>query len=168
VREVNYFKELYWTLAKTGMGQLFMAKKDGGAIAAGMSSRFGRMASLLYLSNDYTIKYTGWAVQWEMVRWAIGEGCTVYDFAGTGTTYPPKETDKGYGVYQFKKSFGADIVCWYGYADYIFKPALYAGLRAIERSLPLGERIFLDLPKELMYRLRRKPPVETEGEKDAA
>jgi hypothetical protein len=63
VREVNYFKELYWTLAKTGMGQLFMAKKDGGAIAAGMSSRFGRMASLLYLSNDYTIKYTGWAVQ---------------------------------------------------------------------------------------------------------
>lgn len=152
VRGLDYFSTLYWTLEKAGMGRLFLARRGDQPVAAGLSSRFGRLASLLYLSNDYSVKYAGWAVQWEMLRWAISEGCAVYDFAGTGTSYPPRKADKGYGVYQFKKSFGAEIIAWYGYADYVFRPVRYGWFRAIEQSLPYGERVFLDWPKSLLYR----------------
>jgi len=164
VKRLEYFTHQCAILEKSGMGRLFIAHRGQDAVAAGISSRFGKNASLLYLSNDYSIKYAGWAVQWEMVRWAISEGCQLYDFAGTGTNFPPAKTDKGYGVYQFKRSFGAEIIAWYGYADYVFRPALYGLFRAVERSLPYGERVLLDWPKGLLYRLRsRKNPSKEEG-----
>lgn len=156
VRSLEYFHTLYRTLVKSGMGRLFLARKDAVPVAAGLSVRFGHMATLLYLSNDYSMQRAGWAVQWEMLRWAMAQGCTTYDFGGTGTSYPPQETDKGYGVYQFKQSFGAHIARWYGYADYVFRPASYAGFRLIERNLPYGERVCIEWPKKLLYRWRPK------------
>jgi len=156
VRDMDYFTSLYWTLEKAGMGRVFIARKGDEPVAAGISSRIGKVGSLLYLSNDYSVKYAGWAVQWEMVRWAIAEGCELYDFAGTATSFPPKESDKGYGVYQFKRSFGAESMAWYGYADYVFRPALYRLFRTVERSLPYGERLFLDWPKGLLFQLRSR------------
>ncbi len=168
VRGLGHFHTLFWTLEKSGMGRLFIARKDGEPVAAGMSSRFGPVGLLLYLSSDYSMKYAGWAVQWEMIRWAIGLGCATYDFAGTGTSYPPKETDKGYGVYQFKRSLGAEIVSWYGYADYVFSPVRYQTFRAVERSLPYGERLFLDWPKGLLYRLRARKKTAEEADPETS
>jgi lipid II:glycine glycyltransferase (peptidoglycan interpeptide bridge formation enzyme) len=159
VKGLEYFTHLCAMLEKSGLGRLFIAHKDQEPVAAGISSRFGTVGALLYLSNDYSVKYAGWAVQWEMIRWAIAEGCQLYDFAGTGTSFPPKETDKGYGVYQFKRSFGAEIVAWYGYADYVFKPLHYRLFRTIERSLPYGERVLLDWPKGLLFRLRHRKSI---------
>jgi hypothetical protein len=100
-----------------------------------------------------------------MIRWAIAHGCTLYDFGGTGTGDPPKESDKGYGVYQFKRSFGAEIVRWYGYADRPFRPARYAGFRLMERLLPYGERAFLEWPRAL-YGRRRRGASDGPAEKD--
>jgi peptidoglycan pentaglycine glycine transferase (the first glycine) len=174
VRSLDYFRALYQSLVKGGMGRLFIARKDAGPVAAGLTSRFGSTASLLYLSNDYSTQRAGWAVQWEMIRWAIAEGCTVYDFGGTGTGYPPKHSDKGYGVYQFKQSFGAKIVTWYGYADYVYRPSLYAACRAVEHSLPYGERMLLEWPKRFVYRWQTRTKsmepgaTSSEAEKGAA
>ncbi|WP_447977168.1 lipid II:glycine glycyltransferase FemX [Candidatus Nitrospira bockiana] len=155
VRGLDYFRVLHRTLIKPGMARLFLARKDATPVAGGISVRFGAGASLLYLSNDYSMQRAGWAIQWEMIRWAIAHGCRTYDFGGTGTNYPPSETDKGYGVYQFKRSFGAEIVRWYGYADYVFDRWRYGAFRAIERHLPYGERVFIEWPKQCLYRLRR-------------
>jgi peptidoglycan pentaglycine glycine transferase (the first glycine) len=154
IRSLLYFQTLYGLLDKTGMGALFIARFEGQPIAAGLSARFGDIATLLYLSNDYSTQRAGWALQWEMVRWAIAQGCSTYDFGGTGTGYPPHENDKGYGVYQFKRSFGASIIAWAGYADCVFRPVSYRVFRLLERSLPLGERLLLDWPKRLLYRIR--------------
>jgi len=154
VRGLDYFHCLYRTFIKSGMARLVLAHKDGMPVAGGMTVRYGTMATLLYLSNDYSMQRAGWAVQWEMLRWAMAQGCTTYDFGGTGTGYPPQETDKGYGVYQFKRSFGAEIVRWYGCADYVFRPMPYRAFRLIERHLPYGERLFIDLPKQVLHRWR--------------
>lgn len=156
VRRLDYFQTLYQIFVKSGMGRLFIARKEGAPVAAGLTVRFGSMATLLYLSNDYSMQRAGWAVQWEMLRWAMAQGCTIYDFGGTGTTYPPQETDKGYGVYQFKQSFGAQIIRWYGYADYVYAPVRYAAFRLIENNLPYGERLFIEWPKQILYRWRSK------------
>ena len=155
VRGLEYFHTLYRTLIKSGMARLFMARKDSTPVAGGLTVRYGSMATLLYLSNDYSMQRAGWAVQWEMLRWAIAQGCSTYDFGGTGTGYPPQETDKGYGVYQFKHSFGAHIVKWYGYADYVFRPVSYRAFRLIEQQLPYGERLFIEWPNQLLNRWRR-------------
>jgi peptidoglycan pentaglycine glycine transferase (the first glycine) len=157
VRGLEYFHALYRTLIKSGMARLFLARKDSIPVAGGLTVRYGAMATLLYLSNDYSMQRAGWAVQWEMLRWAMAQGCTLYDFGGTGTSYPPQETDKGYGVYQFKHSFGAHIIKWYGYADYVFRPVPYRAFRLIEQQLPYGERLFIEWPKQLLHRWR--PPT---------
>lgn len=154
VRGLDYFHSLYRTFIKSGMARLVLARKDGTPVAGGMTVRYGTTATLLYLSNDYSMQRAGWAVQWEMLRWAMTQGCTTYDFGGTGTGYPPQETDKGYGVYQFKHSFGAQIVRWYGCADYVFRPLSYRAFRLIERQLPYGERLFIEWPKQLLHRWR--------------
>ena len=156
VRGLDYFHALYRTLIKSGMARLFLARKDSTPVAGGLTVRYGSMATLLYLSNDYSMQRAGWAVQWEMLRWAIAHGCRTYDFGGTGTSYPPQETDKGYGVYQFKHSFGAQIVRWYGYADYVFRPVSYQAFRLIEQQLPYGERLFIEWPNRLLQRWRAR------------
>lgn len=154
VRGLDYFHCLYRTLIKSGMARLVLARKDDIPVAGGMTVRYGTMATLLYLSNDYSMQRAGWAVQWDMLRWAMAQGCTIYDFGGTGTGYPPQETDKGYGVYQFKHSFGAQIVRWYGCADYVFRAMSYRAFRLIERKLPYGERLFIEWPKQIIRRWR--------------
>lgn len=161
VRGLDYFHALYRTFIKSGMARLFLARKDSTPVAGGLTVRYGSMATLLYLSNDYSMQRAGWAVQWEMLRWAMAQGCTVYDFGGTGTSYPPQETDKGYGVYQFKHSFGARIVRWYGYADYIFRPLSYRAFRFVEQQLPYGERLFIEWPKQLLHRWRPSASATT-------
>ena len=164
IQSLDHYRRCRDVLAESKMIQIFLAQDGDQTVAAGVSTRFGRTATLFHMSNDYSVPNAGAAVQWEMIRWAISEGCRLYDFAGTGTNFPPRKTDKGYGVYQFKRSFGAEIVAWYGYADYVFRPALYGLFRAVERSLPYGERVLLDWPKGLLYRLRtRKRFSKEEG-----
>jgi peptidoglycan pentaglycine glycine transferase (the first glycine) len=162
IRDLDYYRHCRNVLAPSGMLQIFVAREGHRPVAAGISTRYGKTAMLFHMSNDYSVKHAGLAVQWEMIRWGMHEGCRFYDFAGTGTHFPPRTTDKGYGVYQFKRSFGAEIVAWYGYADYVFRPALYRLFRAMERTLPYGERVLLDWPKGLLYRLRIPKSLSTE------
>ena len=57
------------------------------------------------------------------------------NWGGSGTNYPPRESDLGYGVYQFKRSFGSICEAYAGYYDLVFRPTLYVVLRAAERRL---------------------------------
>ena len=102
-------------------------------------------------------------MQWEMIRWAIAEGCDMYDLGGTATSYPPRESDGGHGVYLFKRSLGAEIVRWYGYADQVFRPHLYRCFRTIERSLPVSERLLTYRPRGIIGRLRGLNPLRHLG-----
>ena len=130
-----YYRALYEALGKYGMAQLFLARREGITGSAGISLRFGSTAWLLYLASDYSMKYSNRALQWEMIKWAVESGCTLYDFRGTACNYPPRETDPGYGVYKFKKSFGADTVVMAGYYDAVFSPAMYRLFRFAEQSV---------------------------------
>jgi lipid II:glycine glycyltransferase (peptidoglycan interpeptide bridge formation enzyme) len=145
--ELTYYRDIYAALEHCGMAQLFLAKKDGVTGSAGISVRFGATAWLLYLVSDYTIKYSNRALQWEMVKWAVDSGCTTYDFRGAATNFPPQETDPGYGVFKFKKSFGADVAIMAGYYDMVFVPAWYRLFRFVEQSV---------LPRAMALRARLK------------
>jgi lipid II:glycine glycyltransferase (peptidoglycan interpeptide bridge formation enzyme) len=55
-------------------------------------------------------------LQWEAMRWAQEQGCTVYDMWGA----PDKldESDPLWGVYRFKRGFGGEFVRHIGAWDY--------------------------------------------------
>ncbi|HDL04173.1 MAG TPA: peptidoglycan bridge formation glycyltransferase FemA/FemB family protein, partial [candidate division Zixibacteria bacterium] len=124
---LDYYKKLYKTLSDCGIAQLFMAKFEGRSIATGISLAYGKRAWLLYLasSKEYFKLRPNRALQWEMIKWAVEQGCTVYDFRGTATDDPPSPADPGYGVYEFKKSFGPDFIRLAGYYDYVVNKPLY-------------------------------------------
>jgi len=141
VRDLPWYANLLREFGATGHAALFIARKGPDPVSAGISIRMGARAWLMYLGSEYSTSRANWALQWDMVAWAVESGCSQYDFRGTATNYPPHPDDKGYGVYRFKKSFGAQLTPLLGYFDLVLAPARYQAFRYAERRLlPLGER----------------------------
>jgi peptidoglycan pentaglycine glycine transferase (the first glycine) len=149
VHDEAYYRRVYAIMNKSCQLELFVARFEGSSIASGMSVRYGRTAWLLYAASDREHSKLGSSrnLQWEMIKWARGSGCTRYDFRGTATGDPPNPNDPGYGVYQFKKSFGPEFIRLAGYYDLVGQRTLYSALRsAEERLLPAVYRakVWLD------------------------
>jgi peptidoglycan pentaglycine glycine transferase (the first glycine) len=128
----------------SGGVELFLGRYEGKTIAAGMSVRYGKKAWLLYAASDreYYKLRPNRTLQWEMIKWARREGCIRYDFRGTATSDPPSTKDPGYGVYEFKRSFGPEFTRLEGYCDLVASPTLYRLFRyAEEKGLPLVFRV---------------------------
>jgi lipid II:glycine glycyltransferase (peptidoglycan interpeptide bridge formation enzyme) len=141
IREARWYFDLLNVFGLAGHAALFLARKDQESASAGISIRMGPKAWLLHLASDYSTGLANWGLMWNMVSWAVDSGCALYDFRGTATNYPPSPRDKGYGVYRFKKSFGARLTPLLGYFDLVLAPARYRAFRYAERRLlPLGER----------------------------
>jgi peptidoglycan pentaglycine glycine transferase (the first glycine) len=62
-------------------------------------------------------------LQWEAIRWAKAQGCSIYDFWGAPDDF--KSADPMWGVFRFKEGFGAQIVRTIGAWDYASRPILY-------------------------------------------
>jgi lipid II:glycine glycyltransferase (peptidoglycan interpeptide bridge formation enzyme) len=140
-REVGWYIDLLNALGPAGHAALFLARKGPESVSAGISIRMGSKAWLMYLASDYSTSLASWGLVWEMISWATESGCTSYDLRGTATNYPPSPSDKGFGVYQFKKSFGARLTPLLGYFDLVLAPTRYRAVRYAEsRLLPVGER----------------------------
>ena len=78
-------------------------------------------------------------LQWETMRWARAQGCAVYDMWGA----PDKldESDPLWGVYRFKKGFGAQFVEHGGAYDYaVSRPFYWLYTTAMPRLLALMRR----------------------------
>lgn len=143
VHDADYYRVLYDTLSRSAPVGLFLGRFEGKTIAAGMSVKYGDKAWLLYAASDreyYKLKPNR-TLQWEMVLWAHREGCCRYDFRGTATSDPPRTNDPGYGVYEFKKSFGPEYTRLVGYYDLVINPPIHSLFRfGEEKVLPIAYR----------------------------
>jgi peptidoglycan pentaglycine glycine transferase (the first glycine) len=91
-------------------------------------------------------------LHWEMIQWAKSRECLFYDLGGAGTDYPPREDNPNYGLYHFKKGFGAELLYLTGYYDLVFDQSRYRVFRLFEEKvLPLAMRALASV-----RRLRRK------------
>lgn len=142
-RDLSYYKNLLTTLGASAEPQLFVGRHAGAAITAGVSIRYGHKAWLMYAASDpahYKLRGNR-TLQWEMIKWALASGCSRYDFRGTATSDPPSSADPGFGVYEFKKSFGPEFVRLTGYHDLVAANGRYRLLRFAEDDLlPLAYR----------------------------
>ena len=74
-------------------------------------------------SNRHRNLMPNYLIQWEMIRWAREQGCTLYDFRGVSGDL--NEDNPLYGLYRFKKGFGGEFTEFIGEWDQIYSPVFY-------------------------------------------
>ena len=103
--------------------RLYLASYDGEFIAGALAVRCGSKVWYFYGGSLDSCRnlMPNYLLQWEMIRWAIASGCSVYDFRGvSGDT---DESNPLYGIYRFKKGFNGELVEFIGEADLVINSA---------------------------------------------
>ncbi len=132
------------SFVRAGAGRLSFAEANGVRIAAQFSVRFGdRVHCLFYgVCPEHLHLEAARALDWDHITWALACDCREIDFGGSGTCFPPKATDRGYGVYRYKTGLGCEIRYLTGYYDLVFRPSRYWMFRLLERRLlPMAWRL---------------------------
>lgn len=125
IRPLDYYHDAWGEFIAAGLAQPFVAEFEGEFLAALILFHFGRAAWYMYgaSSDKHRNLMPNHRLQWEAMRWAKAQGCTLYDFWGA-----PDELDKSdpmWGVYRFKQGFGGRFVPHIGAYDYPVSPLLY-------------------------------------------
>lgn len=142
VRGFDYFEALWEELVEKGFAKLFMAEYEGKYIAGTLAFIFGDKAWYIYgaSSNEHRNVMPNYALQWEMIKWAKKNGCTMYDFRGVSGDLSPD--NPLYGLYRFKKGFNGDFTEFIGEFDLPLSPFFYylwehviPGYRTLRRNI---------------------------------
>ena len=120
IRGYEYFEWIWDHMVLNGYGQIFVAEYEGQAIAATLAMILGEKAWYLYgaSSNEHRNVMPNYLIQWEMIRWAKRQGCTMYDFRGVSGDLD--ENNPLYGLYRFKKGFGGELTEFIGEYDQVY------------------------------------------------
>jgi lipid II:glycine glycyltransferase (peptidoglycan interpeptide bridge formation enzyme) len=107
VRPKSYFEGMLNSLGE--ICRLYMAYYNGKAVAGAITTNYAGKACYLYGASDNAHRdvMPTYLIQWEMIRWAIETGCSVYDFQGVSGNLD--EGHNLYGLYKFKSGFGGQI-----------------------------------------------------------
>jgi peptidoglycan pentaglycine glycine transferase (the first glycine) len=110
-----------------------LAEYQDQPIAGAVIFRLGKKAWYLHGMSlpEHSEKMAPHLVQWEAIRWAKSQGCSLYDMWGAPDEFV--ESDPLWGVYRFKSGYGGQVIRTIGAWDYSPKPKLYA---LYNRTLP--------------------------------
>ena len=127
VRAYSYFEDMYDTLVPAGLAELFIGEYQGQIVAGTLAFVIGQKAWYIYgaSSNAHRNVMPNYLIQWEMIRWAKAQGCTIYDFRGVPGPSQLSEDYPLYGLYRFKKGFNGDYTEFIGEWDLVYRPVLY-------------------------------------------
>jgi folate-dependent phosphoribosylglycinamide formyltransferase PurN len=139
VRSLGYYEALWRQYVANGTGVALVARRHGTVLGGLIAARFGDTAYLLHsargpASVGGSINH-GPTLCWQFIAWAKAQGCDTIDWGGSGTQYPAAQEDAGYGVYHFKRGFGASLEYMASYYDFVFEPRLYQVARRVERHV---------------------------------
>ncbi len=137
VRDYYHFEVLRREFERINSFKFFIARLNGIPIAGVMCIKFGKRCWYVHGGTNSNFRNfpTSYLVQWEAIKTAIEEGCEIYDFGGTPVNYPPRPSDVGYGLYEFKKWLGGKLVQLVGYFDFVFDPVWYKVFTGAERHI---------------------------------
>jgi peptidoglycan pentaglycine glycine transferase (the first glycine) len=134
IRSREYYQTAYQLLSGVGLAQFFLASYDGEPVAALLAFVCGDKA--VYFagasSNRHRNRMPNYLLQWEAMRWAKAQGCTVYDLWGipdedeaTLEAQFTERRDGLWGVYRFKRGFGGQAIRYLGAYDYVYSTLWY-------------------------------------------
>jgi lipid II:glycine glycyltransferase (peptidoglycan interpeptide bridge formation enzyme) len=123
VRSKYYFEKMLAALGENA--RLYMAFYEGKAVSGALTTNFAGKTCYIYgaSDNDHRNVMPNYLIQWEMIRWAIETGCTVYDFQGVSGKVED-ESHHLYGLYRFKKGFNGTLDELAGEFDYTYRPLM--------------------------------------------
>lgn len=121
LRSAEYFAKILDCFGEKA--RLYLAYYEGEPIAGAISVLWGDKVWYFYgaSSNSNRNVMPNYLMQWEMIKWAIEEGCRIYDFRGVAGVID--ESNPLFGLYRFKHRFNGDYVEFMGEMDLITKPA---------------------------------------------
>lgn len=78
---------------------------DGKAVCGAIATNYAGKTCYVYGASDniYRNVMPNYLMQWEMIRWAVETGCTLYDFQGVSGNLD--KNSPMYGFIRFKKGF---------------------------------------------------------------
>ena len=133
IRSLDYFEKMYDELAPKHM-KLLMAYYEDKPISGIIPIMYGNKTWYLYGAsiNQHRNLMPNYLLQWEMIRQAIQNKCDIYDFRGVSGVVD--ETHPQYGLYRFKKGFGAEFTEFIGEVYWPFKPLTYKLYKIAEKT----------------------------------
>jgi len=125
IRSYQYFEWIWDYMVDNHYAQVFLAEYEGQVIAGSLAMVLGDKAWYLYgaSSNEHRNVMPNYLIQWEMIRWARRQGCTLYDFRGVSGDLD--ESNPLYGLYRFKKGFNGQFTEFIGEWDRVYSPLFY-------------------------------------------
>lgn len=126
-RPFEYYKQAWQKFMEANLAHALIAEYEGKPIAHVILFHFGNKCWYFYgaSSNEERNRMPNYALQWEAMKWAKAQGYTVYDMWGAPDVFD--ESDRMWGVYQFKNGFRGTIVRHIGAWDYAPNQLLYKG-----------------------------------------
>ena len=133
IRPLSYFEKMYDELAPKHM-KLLMAYYDGKPISGVIPIMYGNKTWYLYgaSSNSHRNLMPNYLLQWEMIKIALERKDDIYDFRGVSGVVD--ENHPQYGLYRFKKGFGATFTEFIGEIYIPFKPFTYSLYKFAEKT----------------------------------
>lgn len=124
IRPLEYFEKMYDELAPEHM-KVLMAYYEGKPISGVIPIIYGNKTWYLYgaSSNEYRNVMPNYLLQWEMIKMAIARNQDMFDLRGVSGVVD--ENHPQYGLYRFKKGFGAEFTEFIGEIYIPFKPFKY-------------------------------------------
>ncbi len=118
IRSLEYYHDAWGTFIEAGLAQPLIAEVEGAPVAMVIIFCFARRAWYVYGASReiHREKMPNHLLQWEAMRWAREQGCTVYDMWGAPEVLD--ESDPLWGVYRFKQGFGGEFVRTIGAWDF--------------------------------------------------
>ena len=133
IRPLEYFEKMYDELAPKHM-KLLMAYYEDKPISGIIPIMYGNKTWYLYgaSSNSHRNLMPNYLLQWEMIKQAIANKHDMYDFRGVSGVVD--ESHPQYGLYRFKKGFGAEFTEFICEVYLPFKPLVYKMYKFAEKS----------------------------------
>ena len=124
IRSLEYFEKMYDELAPDHM-KLLMAYHEDKPISGVIPIMYGNKTWYLYgaSSNEHRNLMPNYLLQWEMIKMALARKSDIYDLRGVSGVVD--ENHPQYGLYRFKKGFGAEFTEFLGEIYIPFKPLKY-------------------------------------------
>lgn len=135
VRPRSYFARMLDALGEHV--RLYMAFYEGKPVSGAITTNYAGKTCYVYGASDnvYRNVMPNYLIQWEMIKWAVETGCTVYDFQGVSGDITNEE-DHLYGLYRFKKGFNGTLDELAGEFDYVYRPI---AAKLVDRAIDLNE-----------------------------
>ena len=104
--DISLFESIYAILKPKGMAKFFLATHEDRYIGATVTLLYKQVIFFWYIgsSRDYSRLHPNEILNWHVLEWGSENDYTTVDMGGAG------KPDKEYGVREFKKKFGGQLV----------------------------------------------------------